>query len=163
MTGTSYVVDGQPIVFHCDADCHRVVVTDARGAIQWAFGERGEGAGSFDTPVGLTLVRPEFRGECLPKAGMSSAWLAVADYGNRRVQIFELDGTWVGTIGTSDAGLVGPPCALRWSAPFLEIEGVEGTRTRVSLSATLLSASARIAEMPLETRVCPSLGAWAQN
>jgi hypothetical protein len=163
MTGISCVVDGQQLVFRCDADRHLIVVTDAWGAIQWVFGERGGGAGSFDTPLGLTLVRPEFRGERLPKDGMSSAWLAVADYGNRRVQIFELDGTWVATIGASDAGLVGPPCALRWSAPFLEIEGVEGNRTRVSLSATLLSARARIAAMPLPTRVRPTLGAWDHN
>jgi hypothetical protein len=163
MIGTSCDVGGKPLAFHCDANQHRVVVTNGCGDMQWAFGTLGSGAGSFNTPLGLTLVRPEFAGERLAADGPNAAWLAVADYGNHRVQIFELDGAWVGTIDTRDAGLVGPPCVVRWCAPFLEIEGVDGARARVHLSAALLWASTQTPAMPFMIRLRPHRVEWDQN
>ena len=50
----------------------------------------------------LALVLPEFVGE--PGSAVDSPWIAVADYGNARIQIFELDGTLVGVID-ADVGL----------------------------------------------------------
>jgi hypothetical protein len=150
------VVDGQTLQFSCDTERHRVIATSVRGDIRWGFGRRGTGAGAFETPLDVTLVRPEFGGEDLTACGREAAWLAVADYGNRRVQVFEIDGTWVGTIDGEDAGLAGPPWALHWSAPFLEIEVVEGPRTRIHLSAALLRASAGAAGMPCLIRALRS-------
>ena len=70
--------------------------------LRFGFGGRGSGPGQFDTPLDVVFVAPEFQGEGLPDDAPEAAWLAVADYGNRRVQIFDLDGCFVGAVADSD-------------------------------------------------------------
>lgn len=129
---------GRRLTYRCDAETHRVSVSDEFGRLVFAFGGRGSGPGLFNTPIDLAFVRPEFAGEALPACGPEAVWLAVADYGNRRVQILDLDGVHVGTIDLDRPIAVGPPCGVRWRAPMLEIAGVEGARTIVYLTAALL-------------------------
>jgi hypothetical protein len=137
--------------FRCDSQAHRVVVTDADGRVVLEFGGFGRQPGAFDTPIDATLVMPEFFGE--PpfghddvRNGSVTPWLAVADYGNHRVQIFELDGTLVGVIDEDilgdAAGRPCRPCGLVWRDPVLEIEGVDGGKTRLHLGAALLHSEA---------------------
>jgi hypothetical protein len=57
MTQTSYIIDDQQLIFHSDAECHRVMVTDVCGVLRWSFGDHGAAPGSFITPLGLALVR----------------------------------------------------------------------------------------------------------
>ncbi len=162
MTKTSCVVAGHHLVFHCDADRHAVVVTDPLGNVQWCWGHQGEGPGAFNTPLDLTLVRPEFDGERLPADGDDAAWVAVADYGNGRVQIFELDGSLVATIPVEPEAF-GPPCALKWAAPFLEIEGVEGARRRVHLSGRLLWGDRPQPPVGFMFRLSSTRSTWGHN
>ena len=134
------------LTFRCDPATHRVVVNDDTGQVMFAFGGHGSQPGAFDTPIDAALVKPEFFGE--PRFGDVEPgndvddiqpWIAVADYGNRRVQVFELDGALVGII---DGDLLGDescrPCGLRWRDPVLEVEGVDGSRTRLHLGAAML-------------------------
>lgn len=144
---------GRRLTYRCDADSHRITVTDEFGRMSFAFGGLGSRPGLFNLPIDLTFVRPEFAGEVLPACGPEAVWLAVADYGNRRVQILDLDGVHVGTVDLEQTIAVGPPCGLHWRAPLLQIEGVEGARTTVHLTAALLcgsSSSQPYASLPRE-------------
>lgn len=131
---------GRRLTYRCESESHRITVTDEFGRPSFGFGSFGSGPGQFNTPIDLTFVRPEFAGEVLPACGPDAVWLAIADYGNRRVQIVDLDGVHVGTVDLEQTIAVGPPCGLRWRAPMLQIEGVEGARTTVHLTAALLCA-----------------------
>lgn len=123
--------------FRCEPSAHRVVIIDERGGVVLEFGGFGRQPGAFDTPIDAALVLPEFFGE--PGDAIDQPWLAVADYGNRRVQIFELDGTLVGVIDEDVLGDAAVrPCRLVWRAPVLEVEGVDGGRARLHLGAALL-------------------------
>lgn len=131
---------GAHFLYRCDPQGHRVVVTDDAGRVVRAFGGWGRKPGCLDTPLDLVFVRPQFAGEYLPADSADAVWVAVADYGNRRVQIFELDGTVVGELSVDGSdGLRWPPTALSWRGPVLEITGIEGVRTTVHLSAALLA------------------------
>jgi len=141
---------GRRLTYRCEPELHRVTATDEFGIVVISFGGFGRGLGRLNTPLDLTFVRPEFFGEVLPVTGPDSVWLAVADYGNRRVQLFELDGAFVATFDTNDDRAMGAPCALTWRAPVLEVEGVEGLRVRVNLTAALLSDYSGIAPQPRE-------------
>jgi hypothetical protein len=132
---------GRRLTYRCDPVAHRITVTDDFGRLSFGFGSLGSGVGFFNTPIDLTFVRPEFAGEVLPACGPEAVWLAIADYGNRRIQIVDLDGVHVGTVDLEQTIAVGPPCGLQWRAPLLQIEGVEGARTAVHLTAALLCAS----------------------
>jgi hypothetical protein len=126
------------LTFSCDIESHFVVVTDGSGATLAAFGGFGRQPGAFDTPIHVALVQPEFYGQPFCMANGDAPFLAVADYGNARVQILELDGTVVATIH-DDVESIGRPTRLTWQAPFLEVEGLEGQRTRIHLAAALLA------------------------
>lgn len=141
-------VAGKRMTYRCEPELHRVTVTDEFNRTVVAFGGFGRGLGRLNTPLDLAFVRPEFFGEVLPVAGPDAVWLAVADYGNRRVQIFELDGAYVASIEIDEA--IGAPCALAWHSPVLEIEGYEGVRARVHLTAALLCESSTINPQPRE-------------
>ena len=134
---------GERLTYRCEPDLHRIAVRDSGGYLRFAFGGRGSGPGQFDTPLDVVLVAPEFQGEGLPDDAPEAAWLAVADYGNRRVQILDLDGCFVGTVADSDDTESGPPCRLEWRAPTLVVDGVDGARTVMHLTAALLYASTR--------------------
>ncbi|MCC7180179.1 MAG: hypothetical protein IT177_17510 [Acidobacteria bacterium] len=143
------------LTYRTEPHAHRVTVHDDFGRLHLAFGGRGRGPGSLDTPLDLVFVRPIFPGEHLPVCSPDAVWLAVADYGNRRVQIFELDGAHVGAITLDGLPGLGAPCALAWRSPLLEVEGIEGARTNIYLSAALLCSAAcpgALARAPREWR-----------
>ena len=132
------------LAYEVDSPGHRVVARYPDGRIAFAFGAFGHGAGQFDTPLDIVTIRPEFRGEPtsaqMDAANLFSSWLAVADYGNHRVQFFECDGAWVGETEL-DPGQ--PPCQLAWRSPALEISTLEGRLVRVHVAASLLASSRR--------------------
>lgn len=131
---------GRLLRVRCDVLGHRLVVSDEEGQVMHVFGGRGRQTGQLDTPLDVVAVRPEFAGERLPIESADAVWLAVADYGNRRVQIFQLDGSAVGAIATDGPdGAMWTPTGLSWRSPVLEIDGIEGARTAVHLSAALLA------------------------
>lgn len=132
---------GRLLRVRCDVLGHRLVVSDEEGQVLHVFGGRGRQTGQLDTPLDVVAVRPEFAGERLPIESADAVWLAVADYGNRRVQIFQLDGSAIGAIATDGPdGAMWTPTGLSWRSPVLEIDGIEGARTAVHLSAALLAA-----------------------
>lgn len=144
-TGTAAIrfgATGRRLWYRCDPLTHHVVVTDDHGRTVRAFGGYGRGPGRLDTPLDVTFVHPQFAGERLPADSADAVWIAVADYGNRRVQVFELDGAVVGeVVPEGDGDMPWPPAGLTWNAPVLEIEGVEGARNRVHLSGALLAGT----------------------
>jgi hypothetical protein len=129
---------GQRVTLQCDTAAHRVVATGERGEVKYSFGGFGCQPGALDTPLDIAFVRPQFTSEALVEHP-DLLWIAVADYGNRRVQIFELDGVLVGAIDEEliDAG-IGSPTMLTWRAPVLEVTGVDGAHARIHLGAALL-------------------------
>ncbi|MGE3507432.1 MAG: hypothetical protein AB7N65_00935 [Vicinamibacterales bacterium] len=130
---------GQRRIYHVDPEHHRVVVTDAgTGAILFAFGRRGSTLGAFDVPVDIALVAPSFQEETAAH-GVEEYCLAVADYGNARVQLFDLDGTLIDVLTGTDLDYGWRPCRLTWRAPFLQVDGVERTGCRVHLAAAMLA------------------------
>ena len=143
-------VAGKRLTYRCEPELHRISVIDEFGRSVMAFGGLGRGLGRLNTPLDIVFVRPEFFGEVLPVSGPDAVWLAVADYGNRRVQIFELDGAYVASIEMTGDVKVGAPCALAWRSPVLEIEGLEGARARVHLTAALLCGANTITPQPRE-------------
>ncbi len=138
-----FPTSGVHLLYQCDTLAHRVVVTDDAGRVVRAFGGYGRTSGCLDTPLDLVFVQPQFAGEHVPTDSADAVWVAVADYGNRRIQVFELDGTVVGELHVDGTdGLRWPPTGLSWRGPVLEILGIEGARTAVHLSAALLANEA---------------------
>lgn len=128
---------------------HRIVVTDAEtGGIAFTFGRRGSELGSFDVPLDITAVTPTFHDDATAES--PDAWLAVADYGNARVQIFELDGTLVDVLNGEELDYGWRPSQVTWRAPFLQIRGVEGAGCRIHLAAALLAHTAGRVGRPLD-------------
>jgi len=131
------------LAYEVDAAGHRVVARYGDGRVAFAFGSFGHGAGQFDTPLDVVTVWPEFSGEPGAGGGLASIaapWLAVADYGNHRVQFFECDGAW---IGESDLEPGQPPCQLAWRSPTLDVTTIEGRALRIHVAASLLARSGR--------------------
>jgi hypothetical protein len=128
---------GERRTYRCDPIHHRIVATDERGVVRFTFGRRGAHAGAFESPLDVALVTPTFDGD--PVLAAADAWLAVADYGNARVQIFDLDGALIDVLDGDDLDYGWRPCRLSWRAPFLQIDGVEGLGCRVHLAAALLA------------------------
>jgi len=150
---------GDRVTFSCEPALHLVVVRVGAGAPHVAFGGFGRQPGAFDTPIDITLVQPQFFGEAHSMADTDSQYLAVADYGNTRVQIFELDGSLVATL---DEGFesIGRPTRLTWRAPFLEVEGLDGARISIHLGAALLAQHAAAPRATLRTFSAPSRQSW---
>jgi len=147
------------LTFTCETADHLVAVSDRAGKPLFAFGGFGRKPGAFDSPTDATLVRPEFFGEP-PFGAVDMLYLAVADYGNSRVQIFDLHGVLVATL-SDELEPVGKPCRLVWRAPFLEIEGVDGAKARIHLGAALLANQAMREPLTRAERVRTSDPRWA--
>ncbi len=144
---------GEVRTYRVDLSGHRIVVTAAAtGDELFTIGRRGTALGTFDVPLDLALVAPTFDED----TGIEPAdgyWLAVADYGNARVQIFDLDGTLVDVLNGADLDYGWRPCRLTWRAPFLQVDGVERAGCRVHLAAAMLAhASARAGKPPSPAR-----------
>lgn len=129
--------------YEADPDGHRIVARFADGSVAFAFGRQGSRSGQFDTPLHVAAVSPAFAGEPQPANGLNgllTPWLAVADYGNHRIQFFECDGAFVGEIELESTN---PPCHLAWRAPALEVSTLEGQTVRVHVAAALLLSRSR--------------------
>lgn len=72
VNGSLYLVDGGN---------NRIVVVDKEGAVALTFGSSGNGDGELDGPVGIGVD--------------GSGRVHVADRGNRRIQVFAADGTYL--------------------------------------------------------------------
>jgi len=144
MSTIFFAATGLHLRYRCDPLGHQVVVTDDHGAVVRVFGGFGRAAGGLDTPLDVVFVRPEFAGEHVPVDSADAVWVAVADYGNRRIQVYELDGTVVGECAVDGPG-GGPwtPTGLTWRSPVLEVEGLDGAKTAVHLSAALVAGAGR--------------------
>ena len=130
--------DGRTRTYTVDSAGHRIVVADtATGDLLFTFGRRGTPLGCFDVPLDIAVVTPAFHDD--PPMQRTESWLAVADYGNARVQIFDLDGTLVDVLNGEDLDYGWRPCEVAWRAPFLQVRGVEGRGCRVHLAAALLA------------------------
>ncbi len=123
------------LAYEADASGHRVVVREADGRVRVAFGSPGAGAGQFLLPLHAVAIAPAFAGEH-GEVVSRAPWLAVADYGNRRLQFFEADGAFVGLL---NLGAHEPPCRLVWRDPLLEVTTVDGRRLLVHVAAALLA------------------------
>ena len=73
-----------------DYNNHRVYVFNKDGSMNFQFGSRGDGNGSFNNPAGITV---DDQGQ-----------LVVADRSNHRVQIFQQNGTFVTKFGGKGQG-----------------------------------------------------------
>ncbi len=146
-------------VFVCDSWNHRIQVLDGDGRLQFAFGGHGRGDAQFDEPSDIAIVRPQFAGEPTSITG-PDLLLAVADSGNCRVQVLELDGAFVAAFGSGDAPSDGVtpgftregwpffcggtqpylplPSRLAWRSPYLDVSCADGRIVRVDLALALL-------------------------
>ncbi len=145
-------------VFVCDPWNHRIQVLDGDGGLQFAFGGQGRREGQFDHPTDVAIVRPRFAGE-RGDADDGEMLLAVADAGNGRVQVFELDGSFVAAFGTPEPPAAGAsgftrdgwpffrtgahphlpsPTTLAWRSPCLDVTCADGRIVRVDLAVAVL-------------------------
>jgi hypothetical protein len=145
----------------CDSKHHRIDVLDHQWRPLFSFGGHGAALGQFDTPSDISIVwLADPADEATDDPTLPEmAVLAVADLGNHRIQLFELDGSPIGEVkGESarllpDGGLdracapffrVGTiprfpmPSRLDWHAPFLEIVCARGAVVRLDLAAAVL-------------------------
>lgn len=76
------------LVFIADAGNDRILVFDAAGRFVRSFGKKGQGPGEFNRPTGICL--------------MQDSRLAVADYGNNRIQFFTFEGDYERLINTRE-------------------------------------------------------------
>jgi hypothetical protein len=109
-------------VYVCDAWNHRIQVFDGRGGFVLSFGGLGTGLGQFDVPSDICIVTPDFDGEQLDPRIDDGAFLAVADRWNCRVQVFTLDGAFIGSVGRRGRLIAdeepGPPNVSRAGWPY---------------------------------------------
>jgi hypothetical protein len=126
-------------IYRVDPLNHQVVVSDAdTRRVIFIFGGRGSTPGQFDVPIDIALVAPSFLGEPLG-ADPDPQWIAVADYGNARVQIFDLHGALIDVLTGDDLDYGWRPCRLTWRAPFLQIDGPERSGCRLHLAAAVVA------------------------
>lgn len=148
-------------LFVCDAWNHRVQVFDGLGHFRFAFGCEGQAQGQFDVPSDVAIVRPEFAGEELDPDDGDGAFVAVADRWNNRVQVFDIHGVFVASIGSrpgetsASRGVAGAfvgwpffrvglnpttpfPIRLEWRDPELVITSANGRDLPVDLAKALL-------------------------
>lgn len=135
---TARTHDGRQLTFHCDPVAHCVRIVDARGRTCGVLGRPG--AGALHTPLDVTVVRPPLAGPRLPMLLPDTEWIAVADYGHRCIQLFDVDGTHIAAIDLSDEPGLGAPCGVSWHAPMLEVEGLDGCCVELYLGARLLAS-----------------------
>jgi hypothetical protein len=144
----------------CDPVKKQIRILNGGGLVVGAFGGT-LGPAALEWPADLLLVRPEFSGERYDHDSTAATWLVVADRVLQRIQVYETDGTFVGSIGDDRPrpnearrgsgdrpgwpffGLtalpsIGAPVGLTWRAPFLEVTTAEGELVTVDLAFGLL-------------------------
>jgi len=99
-TGATFVAEADcpgGRIYICDPKTHTIDVLDRKGRPLFSFGGFGSRLGQLDTPTDVAVIRldtADSSGETID-AGL----LIVADQGNHRLQLFELDGVAIGEIG----------------------------------------------------------------
>ncbi|MEP7304834.1 MAG: hypothetical protein ABJA98_04880 [Acidobacteriota bacterium] len=158
-TGATFVAEADcpgGRIYICDPETHTIDVLDRNGRPLFSFGGFGSRLGQLDTPTDVAVIRDDTAdssGETID-AGL----LIVADQGNHRLQLFELDGVAIGEIGGHAGawipgrfplptgspffrlGDVPPlpfPSRLEWRAPYLDV-ACAGTAIRLDLAVVLL-------------------------
>jgi hypothetical protein len=143
-------------IYLCDPVAHAIHVLDQRRRPLFSFGGFGRRLGQFDTPTDVAIAWTEPGG---PSASTDVAVLAVADRGNHRVQLFELDGAPLGAVGDGQResspsrwparagwpffrlGSMPPfpfPSRIEWHAPYLDIACMGTVMVRLDLAVALL-------------------------
>jgi hypothetical protein len=140
-------------IYVCDPEAHTINVLDHYCRPLFSFGGFGSRLGQFDSPSDVIFVRLETGDPCVD-AGL----LVVADRGNHRLQMFEIDGAVIGEVG----GLAGRwtpgrfpaptgspffrlgdvpplpfPSRLEWRAPYIDV-ACACSAIRLDLAAMLL-------------------------
>jgi hypothetical protein len=153
----------QTRVYVCDAWNHRVQVFDGCGRFVMSFGGLGNRPGQFDVPSDICIVTPSFPGEQYDARTGDAGFLAVADRWNCRVQVFTLDGAFVGSVGrrgrlvaeeepgapnVSRAGwpffhtgrqpALWFPTRIAWRDPYVDVTGSGGRVVPIDLATALL-------------------------
>lgn len=162
-SGLTILAHGRPEgtrLFVADTGNHRIQVFDGLGRPILAFGAEGSQAGQFRGPSGVTLARPDLPWEESADDASIACVLVVADEGNDRVQVFDLDGAWLATIdaGPDSAptpvlaamgwpyfriaapGVATAPFHVTWRAPWLLVGGRKTRARRIDLAGAMLPA-----------------------
>jgi hypothetical protein len=157
--GIAYVARSEQTgerIYVCDPEAHSITVLDQDHCPLFAFGGFGSRPGQFDTPTDIAVVgcSSDDEGALL----FDSAMLAVADCGNHRLQLFELDGAPIAVIGGESAVAARPssaragwpffrlepaqpipfPSRLEWRPPYLDVVCLGPLSVRIDLLASLL-------------------------
>ena len=143
--------------YHCDPEGHCIDVLDQDYRPLFSFGGHGSHLGQFDSPSDIAIVWLDETMQAERTA--DTAVLVVADCGNHRLQVCELDGAPICAIGGPSAGhastgwptragypffrLAGPapllsPSRLEWRSPYLDVVCAGTTMVRVDLASALL-------------------------
>jgi hypothetical protein len=169
-TGIAYVAETAQTgerIYLCDPEAHSITVLDQDHCPLFAFGGFGSRPGQFDTPTDIAVI------SCSPDddgaLSFGPAMLAVADCGNHRLQLFELDGAPIAVIGGESAvaarqspayagwpffrlepaQAIPFPSRLEWRPPYLDVVCLGALIFRIDLAASLLpDFSAWIADAP---------------
>jgi hypothetical protein len=143
--------------YRCDPEGHCIDVLDQDYHPLFSFGGHGSNPGQFDSPCDAAIVWLD--DGALARTTADSAVLAIADRGNNRIQLCELDGAPLCSIGGPAAAaaptgwparagypffrLAGPPpmlspSRLEWRSPYLDVLCSGTTMVRIDLAAALL-------------------------
>ncbi len=156
---------GETRSYLCDPDHHRVHIAAADGQLIASFGRFGSEPGEFDTPSDVALVRVPFAGEDIGDDDLAGRLVAVADYGNDRVQLFEPDGVLFGVI----SGRHDDPVRVRrcFGARVFHIEAHPylASPTRLSATGSVLSVRCPQREVivDLEHALLLDYAMWADS
>jgi tripartite motif-containing protein 71 len=82
-----------------DFSNHRVQLLNPDGTYIRSFGSKGNGDGQFNYPLSIAFTRFEDNQDKYSDY-FSNGQLAVADYGNNRIQFFTIEGQFVRKFGT---------------------------------------------------------------
>jgi hypothetical protein len=142
----------------CDPEGHYIHVLDQDFKPLFSFGGLGSKLGQFDTPsdVAIVWIDASSPSDCTTE----TAVLVVADRGNHRIQVLELDGAPICAIGAdgpapsrlsgwpiragwpffrlAPAPRLSNPSRLEWNAPYLDVACAGAAMVRVDLAAALL-------------------------
>jgi hypothetical protein len=146
----------------CDPEGHSIDVLDQDYKPLFSFGGYGSNLGQFDSPTDVAIVWIDAASPTDCTA--DTAVLVVADRGNNRIQLLELDGAPICAIGQGDGSRKGldprpvpfsiragwpffrlasapqlvNPSRLEWRAPYLDVACAGAAMVRVDLAAALL-------------------------
>lgn len=89
ITPTGLDVDDSGRILVADKENHQVILFDSYLSVELAFGSYGTHPGKFDSPEGVAFT--------------GDGNMLVVDTGNRRIQIFDIGGTYLKTIPSGES------------------------------------------------------------